>query len=236
MLAAGPRDVIAPAASHAVAREVLLQAETGRGEPTVPAAPARALTALPARWLTGLLEFMRSIHPPEEDERPGLKLAATEAFIPPTARLRSASGLRQSWFAHAVPVAPDGREEREPRPTRPRAPVRGSAASWGPPRSRLSREFKFGPEAPAIPTNGDKRPRTANILRSPHPGGNHVATRDSRPSGHPTRTTENRGVPGSSPGLAIARNARWLLDFVFSGVLYATLDLGLGSPDLGLAG
>jgi hypothetical protein len=49
-------------------------------------------------------------------------------------------------------------------------------------------------------------------------------------------TTENRGVPGSSPRLAIARNARWLLDFGLSGVLDAILDLGLGSPDLGLAG
>jgi hypothetical protein len=49
-------------------------------------------------------------------------------------------------------------------------------------------------------------------------------------------TTENRGVPGSSPGLAIARNTRWLLDFGLSGVLDAILDLGLGSPDLGLAG
>jgi hypothetical protein len=50
------------------------------------------------------------------------------------------------------------------------------------------------------------------------------------------RTTENRGVPGSSPGLAIARDARWLLDFGLSGVLDAILNLGLGSPDLGLAG
>ena len=47
---------------------------------------------------------------------------------------------------------------------------------------------------------------------------------------------ENRGVPGSSPGLAIARNSRWLLDFGLSGVLDAIPDLGLGSPDLGLAG
>jgi len=50
------------------------------------------------------------------------------------------------------------------------------------------------------------------------------------------RATENRGVPGSSPGLAIARNTRWLLHFRFSGVLAAIRDLGLGSPDLGLAG
>jgi hypothetical protein len=52
------------------------------------------------------------------------------------------------------------------------------------------------------------------------------------------RTTENRGVPDSSPGLAIvvARNARWLLDLGLSGVLDAILDLGLGSADLGLAG
>jgi hypothetical protein len=48
--------------------------------------------------------------------------------------------------------------------------------------------------------------------------------------------SENRGVPGSSPGLAIGRNARWLLDLELSGVLDAILDLGLGSPDLGLAG
>jgi hypothetical protein len=37
-------------------------------------------------------------------------------------------------------------------------------------------------------------------------------------------------------GLAIARNTRWLRDFELSGVLDASLDLGLGSPDLGLAG
>jgi hypothetical protein len=53
---------------------------------------------------------------------------------------------------------------------------------------------------------------------------------------HRRHLAENRGVPGSSPGLAIARNARWLLDFGLSGVLDAILDLGLGSPDLGLAG
>jgi hypothetical protein len=62
---------------------------------------------------------------------------------------------------------------------------------------------KSGPEAPAIPTNGDQCPQTANILRSPHTGGNHVTTRDLGPQAAPTRTTENRGVPGSSPGLAI---------------------------------
>ena len=60
---------------------------------------------------------------------------------------------------------------------------------------------------------------------------------------HPLKKdSENRQHPagvhatGSSPGLAIARNARWLLDFGLSGVLDAILDLGLGSPDLGLAG
>ena len=63
-----------------------------------------------------------------------------------------------------------------------------------------------------------------------------MTTRDLGPQAAPTRTTENRGVPGSSPGLAIARNARWLLDFELSGVLDAILGLGLGSPDLGLAG
>jgi hypothetical protein len=63
MLAAGPRDVMVPAARHAMAREVLLQTETDRGEHTVPTPPARALAALPARWLTALLEFMR-IYPP----------------------------------------------------------------------------------------------------------------------------------------------------------------------------
>ena len=61
-------------------------------------------------------------------------------------------------------------------------------------------------------------------------------SRDFAPTRRFEVTTENRGVPGSSPGLAIARNARWLLDFRFSGVLDAILDLGLGSPDLGLAG
>jgi hypothetical protein len=48
--------------------------------------------------------------------------------------------------------------------------------------------------------------------------------------------TENRGVPGSSPGLAIGRNARWLLDLVASGVLSEIPQLGLRGPDLGLAG
>jgi hypothetical protein len=48
--------------------------------------------------------------------------------------------------------------------------------------------------------------------------------------------SENCGVPGSSPGLAISRNARWLLDFGLSGVSNEIADLGLGSPDLGLAG
>jgi hypothetical protein len=31
--------------------------------------------------------------------------------------------------------------------------------------------------------------------------------------------TENRGVPGSSPGLAITRNAAWLLDLSVYGAL-----------------
>jgi hypothetical protein len=39
--------------------------------------------------------------------------------------------------------------------------------------------------------------------------------------------TENRGVPGSSPGLAIAREAAWLLDLVVSGVLDEIRELGL---------
>ena len=65
---------------------------------------------------------------------------------------------------------------------------------------------------------------------------NRLFSRDFAPPGRWDVTTENRGVPGSSPGLAIARKARWLLDFWLSGVLDAILDLGLGSPDLGLAG
>jgi hypothetical protein len=42
------------------------------------------------------------------------------------------------------------------------------------------------------------------------------------------RTTENRGVPGSSPGLAIGRNVRWLLDLAVSGLLDEIPHLGLG--------
>ena len=38
-------------------------------------------------------------------------------------------------------------------------------------------------------------------------------------------TTENRGVPGSSPGLAIARNARWLLYCVIFGGLAGVVHL-----------
>jgi hypothetical protein len=52
----------------------------------------------------------------------------------------------------------------------------------------------------------------------------------------PDRTTENRGVPGSSPGLAITRKAASVLDLVVSGVLDEIEHLGLGWPDLGLAG
>ena len=40
-------------------------------------------------------------------------------------------------------------------------------------------------------------------------------------------TTENRGVPGSSPGLAIARKAPWMLDLAGSGVSSAILKKGM---------
>ena len=40
-------------------------------------------------------------------------------------------------------------------------------------------------------------------------------------------TTENRGVPGSSPGLAIVRKAASVLDLVVSGVLDGIVHLGL---------
>jgi hypothetical protein len=39
-------------------------------------------------------------------------------------------------------------------------------------------------------------------------------------------TTENRGVPGSNPGLAIARNARWPLDLALSGASGGVLKKG----------
>jgi hypothetical protein len=41
------------------------------------------------------------------------------------------------------------------------------------------------------------------------------------------RTTENRGVPGSGPGLAIARKAPWTLDLAVSGVSSAILKKGM---------
>ena len=63
MLAAGPRDVMVPAAGHAAARDILLQAEIIRDEPAPATVPARGLAALPARWLRSILEFMR-IYPP----------------------------------------------------------------------------------------------------------------------------------------------------------------------------
>jgi hypothetical protein len=63
MLAAGPRDVMVPAAGRARARNVLLQAEIIREEPAPVTLPARGLAALPGRWLTSILEFMR-IYPP----------------------------------------------------------------------------------------------------------------------------------------------------------------------------
>jgi hypothetical protein len=63
MLAAGPRDVMVPAAGRVAAREVLLSAEIVRDEPTVTTPAGRGLAALPVRWLTKLLELMR-IYPP----------------------------------------------------------------------------------------------------------------------------------------------------------------------------
>lgn len=55
MLAAGPRDVMVPAAGHAAARDVLLLAEMLPNEPAVAAPPAH----LPARLLARLLRAMR---------------------------------------------------------------------------------------------------------------------------------------------------------------------------------
>jgi hypothetical protein len=63
MLAAGPRDVMVPQTGHAAAREVLLQAEIVRDEPTHMTPPARRPAALPTRAVRRLLKFIR-IHPP----------------------------------------------------------------------------------------------------------------------------------------------------------------------------
>src|SRR4051794_25114798 len=63
MLAAGPRDVMVPASGRAAARDILLQAEIIRDEPAPATLPARGFAALPARWITSILEFMR-IYPP----------------------------------------------------------------------------------------------------------------------------------------------------------------------------
>jgi hypothetical protein len=48
------------------------------------------------------------------------------------------------------------------------------------------------------------------------PGTARITCKSAKFAGY-RRTTENRGVPGSSPGLAIARKAAWLLDLVLSG-------------------
>jgi hypothetical protein len=48
-------------------------------------------------------------------------------------------------------------------------------------------------------------------------------------------TPENRGVAGSIPALAIARNARWLLDLRASGVLAHILKKGTDGAKKGTA-
>jgi pimeloyl-ACP methyl ester carboxylesterase len=63
MLAAGRRDVMVPQTGHASAREVLLQAEIVRDEPTRMAPPARRPAALPTRAVRRLLKSM-GIYPP----------------------------------------------------------------------------------------------------------------------------------------------------------------------------
>jgi hypothetical protein len=70
MLAAGRRDVMVPAAGRARAGNVLLQAGIIREAPAPVTLPARGFAALPARWLTSILEFMRIYLPPEEADRP----------------------------------------------------------------------------------------------------------------------------------------------------------------------
>ncbi len=56
---------------------------------------------------------------------------------------------------------------------------------------------------------------------------NPLSSRDFAALARLDRTTENRGVPGSSPGLAIGRNARWLLDLALSGALDGILKKGM---------
>ena len=57
MLAAGPRDVMVPAAAHDAARQVLLQAEMVTDDRAVVDPPTRG--RLPARALRTLLQAMR---------------------------------------------------------------------------------------------------------------------------------------------------------------------------------
>ena len=101
------------------------------------------------------------------------------------------------------------------------------ASSSSAPDFACTAQVEFGPEASAIPTNGDKYPQTANISLARHPGRNRMISRDSAILGRTTCTTENRGVPGSSPGLAIARKSVWILDLAVSGVSIAIRKKGM---------
>ena len=56
---------------------------------------------------------------------------------------------------------------------------------------------------------------------------NRLVSRDFAPLGRWDVTTENRGVPGSSPGLAIERKAPWMLDLAVFGVSSAILKKGM---------
>jgi hypothetical protein len=56
-----------------------------------------------------------------------------------------------------------------------------------------------------------------------------LVSRDFAPLGRYDVTTENRGVPGSSPGLAIACKVPWTLDLAVSGVSSAILKKGMKS-------
>jgi hypothetical protein len=85
-----------------------------------------------------------------------------------------------------------------------------------PSRSTISPARSLGDEVALVSRIGEERPEFANFrLLEPTPRFDAFAG-DPKPFEGPDRTTENRGVPGSSPGLAI-RNPAFQRDFLLFG-------------------